>query len=48
VSGSGIDFSRKFGIFLGLIAAVGVTYGGWRANEEETVGSAPVASPPAA
>jgi hypothetical protein len=46
VSGSGIDFSRKFGIFLGLIAAVGVTYGGWRANEEAPVSSAPAAPPP--
>jgi hypothetical protein len=46
VDGSGIDFSRKFGIFLGLIAAVGVTYGGWRANEEAPVASAPAAAPP--
>ena len=42
----GVDFSRKFGIFLGLIAAVGVTYGGWRANEEAPVASAPAAPPP--
>jgi hypothetical protein len=36
-----IDVSRKFGIFLGLIAAAGVAYGGWRAMQESgaTVGS---------
>jgi hypothetical protein len=42
----GIDVTRKFGVFLGLIAAVGVAYGGWRANEEAPVSSAPVAPPP--
>jgi hypothetical protein len=26
---------RKFGVFLGLILAAGITYGGWRAMEEE-------------
>jgi hypothetical protein len=26
---------RKFGLFLGLIAALGVAYGGWRAMQEE-------------
>jgi hypothetical protein len=46
VEASGIDFSRKFGIFLGLIAAAGVTYGGWRANEEAPVAAAPAAPPP--
>jgi hypothetical protein len=44
--GGGIDFSRKWGIFLGLIAAVGVAYGGWRANEEAPVTSASAPSPP--
>ena len=44
--GGGIDFSRKFGIFLGLVAAVGVAYGGWRANEEAPVGSTQAAAPP--
>ncbi len=29
------DASRKFGIFLGLIAAGAVTYGGWLAMQEE-------------
>ena len=30
-----VDVSRKIGIFIGLIGAAGVTYGGWRANMEE-------------
>jgi hypothetical protein len=46
--GGGIDFSRKWGIFLGLIAAVGVAYGGWRANEEAPAASTPAAAPPPA
>lgn len=29
------DASRKFGVFLGLIAAAGVAYGGWVAMQEE-------------
>jgi hypothetical protein len=29
------DASRKFGAFLGLIAAAGIAYGGWRAMQEE-------------
>jgi hypothetical protein len=29
VAGAGIDFGRRFGIFLGLIAAGGVAYGGY-------------------
>ena len=44
--GDGIDFSRKWGIFLGLIAAGGVAYGGWRANEEAPVTSASATAPP--
>jgi hypothetical protein len=31
---SGIDVSRKFGIWLGLLAAAAITYGGWRAMQE--------------
>ena len=27
--------SRKFGVFLGLIAAAGIAYGGWLAMQEE-------------
>ena len=29
-----IDLGRKIGIFLGLIAAAGIAYGGWRAGNE--------------
>ena len=29
VAGVGVEFGRKFGIFLGLIAAGGVAYGGY-------------------
>jgi hypothetical protein len=32
---SGIDQTRKIGVWLGLIAAIGVAYGGWRAMQEE-------------
>jgi|GraSoiStandDraft_16_1057320.scaffolds.fasta_scaffold1072530_1 hypothetical protein len=35
VSGGGVDHTRKIGVFLGLIAAAGLTYGGWRAMQEE-------------
>ncbi len=35
LSGTGIDQTRKIGVWLGLIAAVGVAYGGWRAMQEE-------------
>jgi hypothetical protein len=31
----GVDVGRSIGVFLGLIAAAGVAYGGWRAMEEE-------------
>jgi hypothetical protein len=44
-AGVNVDFSRKIGIFLGLIATAGVTYGGWRANEESPV-STPASVPP--
>jgi hypothetical protein len=32
---NGIDHTRKIGVWLGLIAAIGVAYGGWRAMQEE-------------
>jgi hypothetical protein len=35
LSGTGIDQTRKIGVWLGLIAAIGVAYGGWRAMQEE-------------
>lgn len=43
-----VDFGRKIGIFLGLIATVGISYGGWRANEEAPAPSTPAAAPPPA
>ena len=30
-----VDFSRKIGVFLGLIAAAGITYGGYLGMQEE-------------
>jgi hypothetical protein len=41
-----VDVSRKLGLFIGLIGAAGVAYGGWRTNME-TPGTR-VAAPPAA
>ena len=35
LSGTGVDHTRKIGVWLGLIAAIGVAYGGWRAMQEE-------------
>jgi hypothetical protein len=32
---SGVDHTRKIGVWLGLIAAIGIAYGGWRAMQEE-------------
>ena len=32
---SGVDHTRKIGVWLGLIAAIGVAYGGWRTMQEE-------------
>jgi hypothetical protein len=32
---TGVDISRSIGIYLGLIAAAGITYGGYRAMQEE-------------
>jgi hypothetical protein len=57
---SGIDKTRKIGVFLGLIATIGVAYGGWTAMQEEGTsfsdqrdrlsggGDAPPPPPPAA
>ena len=30
-----LEYDRQFGVFLGLIAAAGIAYGGWRAMQEE-------------
>jgi hypothetical protein len=32
---SGVDVSRAIGVYLGLLAAAGITYGGYRAMQEE-------------
>lgn len=42
-TGDAIDLSRKVGIFLGLIAAAGITFGGYTATNERTTGQAPLA-----
>ena len=44
----GVDFGRKIGIFLGLIAAGGITFGGYTAMNERagSAGAAPAAGPP--
>jgi hypothetical protein len=31
----GLDVTRKIGVWLGLLATIGVAYGGWRAMQEE-------------
>ena len=41
-----VDFGRRIGIFLGLVATAGIAYGGWRANEESPVSSTPASTPP--
>ena len=46
VAGAGIDFGRRFGIFLGLIAAGGVAYGGYRSMSDAPQPAQP-APPPA-
>ena len=38
----GVDISREIGIFLGLVAAVGITFGGYMARNERA-GQAPLA-----
>lgn len=38
VSGVDINVGRKFGVFLGLIAAGGITFGGWTAMNERASG----------
>src|SRR3954454_15610352 len=32
---SGVDHTRKIGVWLGLISAIGIAYGGWLAMQEE-------------
>jgi hypothetical protein len=47
VAGAGIEFGRKFGIFLGLLAAGGVAYGGWVSMNESPQPAPPAPEPPA-
>ena len=47
VAGGGIEFGRKFGIFLGLIAAGGVAYGGYVSMNESPQPAPPAPEPPA-
>jgi hypothetical protein len=47
VAGAGIEFGRKFGIFLGLIAAGGVAYGGWVSMNESSEPTPQAPEPPA-
>jgi hypothetical protein len=35
---TGVETTRKFGIFLGLLAAIAVTIGGWLAMQDEGTG----------
>ena len=37
----GVDFDRQIGIFLGLLAAAGITFGGYTAMNERTSGTGP-------
>ena len=41
---AGVDFSRKFGLFLGFLATLGIAYGGWTAYNERRRGLAPAAA----
>ena len=41
ILGDQVDFSRKIGAFLGLIAAGGIAYGGYTAMNERASGAAP-------
>ena len=43
-----VDLSRKIGIFIALLGAAAVAYGGWRTNTETPAGrvAAPAAEPP--
>ena len=43
ITGDAVDLSRKIGIFLGLIAAAGIAFGGYTASNERAGGQAPPA-----
>jgi hypothetical protein len=42
-----VDLGREIGVFLGLIASAGITYGGWRAMNEAGAPNPPQPGPPA-
>jgi hypothetical protein len=42
-----VDLSRKVGVFIALIGAAAVAYGGWRTNAETPGAPAAPARPPA-
>ena len=41
-----VDVSRKFGIFIALIGAAGIAYGGWRSSMETPEARAAATPPP--
>ncbi len=41
ITGEAVDLSRKAGIFLGLIAAAGIAFGGYMAMKERPTGQGP-------
>ncbi len=43
VAGTGVDVNPTLGIFLGLLAAAGIAYGGYRAMQEEGLSFSDVA-----
>jgi purine-cytosine permease-like protein len=45
VLGVDVDTTRKIGVFLGLLAAAGIAYGGYMAMNERASGAAPPAGP---
>jgi hypothetical protein len=45
-AGNAVEFGRKIGVFLGLVATAGIAYGGWRANAESPVEPTPTPAPP--
>ena len=45
-TGTSLDFSRKFWIFVGFLATLGIGYGGWAAYNERRRGPIPAAAGP--
>jgi hypothetical protein len=43
---AGVDFSRKYGLFIGFLATCGVTFGAWTAYNERRRGLVPAAAGP--